>query len=506
MGNRTLQLPADYKPNYEFPNMMVSLNDDSPSYGQRPDVSQKLPGYNVDQTPVVYNQTTEMVLYVQEEMVNVPITCVINCESQFQAKEVANIVKRWLPINKFIQFLHFISYLEVSPEFLSTDLFDPSVHSIINLYTKLNKRTGEIDYCYSVQYDPFIRLDSITSAIPDSSQRSFQVNIDLTYMLQMPLSMFSDLAPGTIEKIDILINPSSGFEPINDYPSSKIINYLNSDVASLRNGFVRRTFIVSEDNSEEAITELDTVTIYEAQITATSSGDFDIGVTKGSDDYLYISVGGSQYKILISDLTSEVSTISLSEDQYLEVTKVLADITVTLKSISKGVTIQFNPGDFIITSDYSYNLVKSGNILRDYTDYTINYSNNSITFNFTNSSFSSYKPSLISPLMVQFYLKNSPFPNQIGGIPPNVGQMNVFNITPSSAEITWLSDTKTTTQIEYGLTDEYGSTSTLVETLSNFHHVLLTGLTTSTEYHYRVNVVTEAESDYTSEDYTFTTI
>jgi hypothetical protein len=42
MGNRTIQLPVDYKPNFEFPNIIVTLNDDVPSYGQRPDVAQKI--------------------------------------------------------------------------------------------------------------------------------------------------------------------------------------------------------------------------------------------------------------------------------------------------------------------------------------------------------------------------------------------------------------------------------------------------------------------------------
>ena len=73
LGNRTLQLPADYKPNFEFPNMIVTLNDDTPSYGQRPDVSQKIPGFNLDQIPVLYDQTTQEVLLVQEEMVNVQV-------------------------------------------------------------------------------------------------------------------------------------------------------------------------------------------------------------------------------------------------------------------------------------------------------------------------------------------------------------------------------------------------------------------------------------------------
>jgi len=62
MGNRAIQLPIDYKPNFEFPNLIVTLNDEVSSFGQRPDVSQKIPGFNLDQTPVLYNRSTEVTL------------------------------------------------------------------------------------------------------------------------------------------------------------------------------------------------------------------------------------------------------------------------------------------------------------------------------------------------------------------------------------------------------------------------------------------------------------
>jgi hypothetical protein len=54
--------------------------------------------------------------------------------------------------------------------------------------------------------------------------------------------------------------------------------------------------------------------------------------------------------------------------------------------------------------------------------------------------------------------------------------------------------------VDYGLTNSYGSTAT-VATVTNFHHVELTGLTPSTQYHYRVR-----SSDGTiGSDMTFTT-
>ena len=511
LGNRTLQLPTDYKPNFEFPNIIVTLNDDTPSYGQRPDVSQKIPGFNLDQIPVLYNQTTLEVLLVQEEMVNVPISCSINCESQFQAKEVAGVVKRWLPVNKFIQFLNFTSYLEVSQEFLSKTTFDPAIHTIANLYTKLNKKTGEIDYCYSLQYEPFIRLDSVTSSIPDSTQRSFAVSVDITFMIQQPVYMFSDITPSVTERINISIDPAGGFEPINQEPSGKMINYLSNDISNLKKGFVKRTFLVTDNDYTETFTVKDSVSLTVDQVTGTATGGRNIIVTKGSDDYLYITIGFSEsrYRVKIDTIPiPDGVRITLSEDEYLLVTKDLAgNILVELYFIIKSITIKFNPTDFILTTDYSYNLVKGLTTSQDYTDYTLDIPNNKIIFNFSNSQFSTYQPSVISPLIVQFYLKDITFTRQVGGVQPRIGLVRVTNVSTSAAEITWISDQETTSQIEYSEESTvYNQSSVLDINFKYNHKVILNNLNSGLEYHFRINTVTANSEEYLSDDYVFTTL
>jgi len=507
MGNRAIQLPIDYKPNFEFPNLIVTLNDEVSSFGQRPDVSQKIPGFNLDQTPVLYNQTTEVTLLLQEELVNVPISIVINCESQFQAKEIAIMIKRWLPINKFISFLSLTSYLEVSAEFLSKIEFDPSVHLISNLYTKMNKRTGDIDYCYSIEYKPMIRLDSISTSIPDSTQRSFQVNVEIAYMIQMPLYMFSNALSKAVERVDFVINPTSGFEPINDSSPSRIANGLSSDLADLKLGYVRRTCLVSEDSSARTDVSLDTVDLASDQVTTSSLGGNNIVVTRSSDEQLIVTVGNSesQYRTDISSISD--TTIPLSTDQYLLIEKDFAGtITTTLKTIKENLTVKFSPLDFLITASYSYNLIKGENILKDYKNYILDLSENSVTFIFDESQYSTYAPSITSPLLVQFYLKESTFPIQIGGIAPKVGLMKVFNITSTAAEMTWTSDEMTTTRIEYGTTSSYGALSALKSNYTNTHKVVLTGLGPNTTYHYRVKVENLEGEEYLSDDYTFTTL
>lgn len=77
-------------------------------------------------------------------------------------------------------------------------------------------------------------------------------------------------------------------------------------------------------------------------------------------------------------------------------------------------------------------------------------------------------------------------------------------ITNRGVTITWVTDRAASSRVEYGLTNAYGSTTTLVATASNSHSAVLIGLTAETEYHYRV-LSTVATDDAASPDATFTT-
>lgn len=249
-------------------------------------------------------------------------------------------------------------------------------------------------------------------------------------------------------------------------------------------------------------------------------------VIKGANDYLYITLGSdtsTQYKVDMNSLpvpdwvptdddpyppaTTSV-TIPVDENRNLVVSRDLAgNITTILTKNIHGVEIKFDPNDFLMSTDYSYNLVKERTIYKDYTDYILNLPNNSITFNFNNQQFSGLKPTLTSPLLIQFYLKNVKFPKQLGGTQPHIGLVRVTNITTESAEITWLSDVKTTSQIEYAEeTTEYNHLSELNSNYTYDHRILLTGLHSGLCYHFRINTETESSVAYISEDYKFETL
>jgi len=90
-------------------------------------------------------------------------------------------------------------------------------------------------------------------------------------------------------------------------------------------------------------------------------------------------------------------------------------------------------------------------------------------------------------------------------IAPVISGVAASAITGASANATWATDETSTSQVEYGLTATYGSTTTLDATMTATHSVALTGLAANTTYHYRVISKDAAGNATTSGDFTFTT-
>jgi phosphodiesterase/alkaline phosphatase D-like protein len=66
-----------------------------------------------------------------------------------------------------------------------------------------------------------------------------------------------------------------------------------------------------------------------------------------------------------------------------------------------------------------------------------------------------------------------------------ISDVGVSGITEVAASITWDSSGSTTSQVEYGLTNAYGSETTVTTTSDTDHSVALTGLTAGSTYYYR---------------------
>lgn len=94
-----------------------------------------------------------------------------------------------------------------------------------------------------------------------------------------------------------------------------------------------------------------------------------------------------------------------------------------------------------------------------------------------------------------------------GGDPgsPQLSAIGVSWISATTATITWLTDVPADSQVEYGLTEAYGTAGSLDGVLSTNHAVVLTDLTPGTTYHFRVTSKDAAGAEATSEDFVFTT-
>ena len=89
--------------------------------------------------------------------------------------------------------------------------------------------------------------------------------------------------------------------------------------------------------------------------------------------------------------------------------------------------------------------------------------------------------------------------------PPVVSSVQATNISSSGATITWSTSTSADSQVEYGTTTSYGSTTTLDSNKVTAHTVTLANLTASTTYHYRVRSTDAFGILTVSGDFSFST-
>jgi hypothetical protein len=88
---------------------------------------------------------------------------------------------------------------------------------------------------------------------------------------------------------------------------------------------------------------------------------------------------------------------------------------------------------------------------------------------------------------------------------PAITEVAVSDITTRGATITWSTSEPATSQVEYGSTSAYGSSTDMDKELVTSHTVRLTELSDNTTYHYRVKSRDGAKNEVVGEDHTFTT-
>ena len=88
---------------------------------------------------------------------------------------------------------------------------------------------------------------------------------------------------------------------------------------------------------------------------------------------------------------------------------------------------------------------------------------------------------------------------------PTISSRTATAITSGSATITWSTSESATSQVDYGTTTSYGSTTPLDSALVVSHSVVLSGLTANTRYNYRVRSRDAAGNERVSANSTFRT-
>jgi len=88
---------------------------------------------------------------------------------------------------------------------------------------------------------------------------------------------------------------------------------------------------------------------------------------------------------------------------------------------------------------------------------------------------------------------------------PLISEVAAGGITGVGATITWTTSEDATSQVDYGLTDQYGQTTALDKDLVIDHSVRLTGLSAGSTYHYRVRSKDALNHEGYSGDNTFST-
>lgn len=224
LGNRNFQI-NDYKESgqMELPAFILNYVSDDDAFGREASLIGNHRIVTVNEILATHNTDTTTDLIVREEQVVVSFNGQINCESQLQANEIMHIVKRFLPVGKYIQIISFSTFLEIPP-FFFTDANDPRRQHIENLYQKYEPSTGENSYFFLSKYKPIIRLNSITADVTDNSQRAYAVSLDFEYLIQLPVYLFSTRDEDLIDRINIDFH-------MDDSPTSIIVenDTINSD-------------------------------------------------------------------------------------------------------------------------------------------------------------------------------------------------------------------------------------------------------------------------------------
>lgn len=184
IGSRTFQL--EYETQYAMPSALINYQESNPNL-YHSWLLLRNDHKNQSKFPVLFNNTKDLTLELQEEEYQVSVEVIINCESQYSAIELEHRIKSRTPLNKLLQIYNFYTFLELPDEILNPSMFDINNDEIFNLYQKYDYISDHVVNCCAVRYEPLVRLESCSCSIGTSEPRSFSVNCNYTFTTGVPI-------------------------------------------------------------------------------------------------------------------------------------------------------------------------------------------------------------------------------------------------------------------------------------------------------------------------------
>jgi hypothetical protein len=185
LGNTSFQLKLT--PLYKLPSAIVRFESADAWNGVRnPYEHLHKVKKNIHKFPVLYNKTKDIEIELQETLNSVNVSILINCESQSQALDFEYTIKDFMPLNAYIQAYTFTSFIELEPSIFTPWFFDTTKDEILNLFFKHDKYNDEMVYCFSIVYEPIIRLTQCSVEIGSTMDTAYTIMLGFEMITQLP--------------------------------------------------------------------------------------------------------------------------------------------------------------------------------------------------------------------------------------------------------------------------------------------------------------------------------
>ncbi|MFC2049899.1 redoxin domain-containing protein [Chloroflexota bacterium] len=278
-------------------------------------------------------------------------------------------------------------------------------------------------------------------------------------------------------------------QPPGGYGSPGATPYVSAQQPSLRS---KTTFVDARPIRARRFSPALIFVLVIAIIALLGFGAFKAGWLESPLNAIQESVAGIEWLNWLPISPKDTTPPVISEVNISDITQTGAVITWQTDEPSTSQVMTCEEGGGCILTDLDENLVAAHSV--SLSDLKPN-----LTYKFTASSMDAKENQ-------QTYEGNFTTLAEAAAATLVISDIQVSSITDLTATISWVTDESATSQVEYGATDAYGSTTPLDESSTTSHNATLTGLTPATTYHFKVKSRDASENEVASQDQTFTTL